>query len=64
MGILGWHSGGPAYAVALCQLLCPVAQLACVDDVVLLGGPGPDGAKAPTRSMVAIPHVDLQGHVV
>ena len=28
------------------------------------GGPGPDGAKAPTRSMVTIPHVDLQGHVV
>ena len=28
------------------------------------GRPGPDGAKAPTCSMSAIPHVDMQGHVV
>ena len=37
MGILAYYSGGPASAVALCQQLARVPQLACVDDVVLLG---------------------------
>ena len=33
MGIQGLHN----WAAALCQRLCRVAQLACVDGVVLLG---------------------------
>ena len=37
MGTQGWHSWGPACAVALYQRLCRAAQLVCVDDVVLLG---------------------------